>query len=51
MLRLRTVQTGRAHPGDTSKVVPLDVNPNTWFKHFGSGVPCVDLRRIVGGKL
>ncbi len=41
---------GRAHPGDTSKIVPMDVNPNTWLKHFGAGDPCVDLRQI-GDKL
>ena len=36
----------RAHPGDKSKIVPLDISPTTWNLWFGGGNPIVDLRKI-----
>ena len=36
----------RAHPGDQSKIVPLDITEATWDKYFGTGLDCVDLRQV-----
>ena len=43
----QAAENGRAHPGDTSKVVPLDTSPATWLAWFGNGAQCVDLRKIL----
>ena len=37
---------GRAHPGDKSRIVPLDISPTVWDQYFGGGFEMVDLRRI-----
>ena len=34
----------RAHDGDRSRIVPLDVSESTWEQYFGSGADMVDLR-------
>lgn len=36
----------RAHPGDRSRIVSIDIAPATWELWFGGGSPVVDLRRI-----
>jgi hypothetical protein len=36
----------RAHPGDKSKIVPIDIKPTTWQLWFGSGATQVDLRTL-----
>ena len=36
----------RAHPGDKSRIVTIDVSPATWNLWFGRGQAIVDLRRI-----
>ena len=36
----------RAHPGDKSKIVPIDIKPTTWDLWFGGGNGVVDLRNI-----
>jgi len=36
---------GRAHPGDTSAVVRIDLSEARWMQLFGSGLDAVDLRR------
>ena len=41
----QAADANRAHPGDTSKVVSLDVGPGTWLKHFANGDICIDLRK------
>lgn len=35
----------RAHPGDKSRIVQVDVSPATWQQWFGGGLDCVDLRQ------
>ncbi len=37
---------GRAHPGDTSKVVPIDLSTKQWTAYFGNGATQVDLRHL-----
>ncbi len=37
---------GKAHPGDTSQVVMIDVSPQRWFQLFGGGNLVADLRKI-----
>jgi hypothetical protein len=39
-------EMGRAHPGDTSYVVPLTVDLETWNRWFGGGSLVVDLRHL-----
>jgi hypothetical protein len=39
-------EAGRAHPGDTSKVVPIDISVRTWTQWFGGGLSAVDQRGI-----
>jgi hypothetical protein len=34
------------HPGDTSVVVRIDVNPETWVRWFPPGTDSVDLRQL-----
>ena len=42
-----TVADGcRAHPGDRSNIVPIDISPRTWQLWFGGGATKVDLRKI-----
>ena len=36
----------RAHPGDRSRIVQIDIKPATWQQWFGGGLDCVDLRQI-----
>jgi hypothetical protein len=36
----------RAHPGDTSRVVPIAISKETFFLWFGNGAHKVDLRRL-----
>jgi hypothetical protein len=36
----------RAHPGDKSRIVAIDVSPATWNLWFGGGRSIVDLRRL-----
>jgi len=31
-------EVGRAHAGDTSRVVPIDVKPDTWLNWFARGI-------------
>ena len=38
-------EAGRAHPGDRSRVVSIDIAPAQWDAWFASGAPVVDLRR------
>ena len=35
-----------AHPGDTSKVVPIAISRETFFLWFGNGAHKVDLRKL-----
>jgi len=37
---------GRAHPGDGSAVVRIDLSEARWMQLFGSGLDTVDLRRV-----
>ncbi len=37
---------GRAHPGDRSRIVMLNVAPATWQAWFGGGASEVDLRHV-----
>ena len=39
-------EAGRAHPGDKSRIVPLDISPTIWEQYFGSGAVMVDLRSL-----
>ena len=39
-------ELSRAHPGDKSKIVPVDIKPATWDLWFGSGSTQVDLRKL-----
>jgi len=44
---MAAAEDGRAHPGDRSKVVPLDVSPQMWDTYFLGGQRlAVDLRTI-----
>jgi len=44
---IAAAENGRAHPGDRSKVVPLDVSPPTWQMYFQGGQRlAVDLRAM-----
>ncbi len=36
----------RAHAGDRSNIVPIDIKPATWELWFGGGAGQVDLRKI-----
>jgi len=36
----------RAHSGDKSRVVPIDISESMWDAWFGTGVNMVDLRQI-----
>jgi hypothetical protein len=36
----------RAHPGDHSRIVRVNVLPAFWMRHFGAGQLAVDLRRV-----
>ena len=36
----------RAHPGDKSRVVPIDVSEAMWDVWFGTGQDMVDLRKM-----
>jgi hypothetical protein len=37
---------GRAHPGDNSRVVSVDIAEATWTTWFGGGLDGVDLRQL-----
>jgi hypothetical protein len=37
-------ESGRAHPGDNSDIVTIDVSEATWKAYFGGGATSVDLR-------
>ena len=37
---------GRAHNGDKSRIVQIDIKPATWQQWFGGGLDCVDLRQL-----
>ena len=37
---------GRAHNGDNSRIVQIDIKPATWQQWFGGGLDCVDLRQL-----
>jgi len=37
---------GRAHAGDNSRVVSVDISPATWMLWFGSGADATDLRQL-----
>ena len=37
---------GRAHSGDKSRIVQIDVSPATWQQWFGGGFDVVDLRGL-----
>jgi hypothetical protein len=39
-------EAGRAHPGDSSRVVSLDVSSGQWDAWFGGGRKTADLRRL-----
>lgn len=39
-------ELGRAHPGDNSAVVPVDLSEARWMQYFGAGVDTIDLRRV-----
>jgi hypothetical protein len=48
-LRYRTRQAALAdvaHPGDTSRVVFINVHPETWRRWFPAGQNVVDLRQL-----
>jgi hypothetical protein len=47
-LRYKTKQAANdpAHPGDTSRIVPLDVSQATFKLWFGHGAHVVDLRTL-----
>lgn len=48
-LRYKTLEAARgdlAHPGDTSKVVRIDVSPETHRLWFPPGTDMVDLRQL-----
>ena len=36
----------RAHPGDKSRIVPIDLSAATWGLYFGAGAAMVDLRGL-----
>lgn len=38
--------SGRAHPGDNSRIVRIDVSVAQWRQWFGSGRTVVDLRNL-----
>lgn len=37
---------GRAHPGDPSDIVTIDLSEARWMMYFGAGADTVDLRKI-----
>jgi hypothetical protein len=37
---------GRAHPGDRSRIVRVNVSSAFWMTHFGAGQAFVDLRHV-----
>ena len=37
---------GRAHPGDTSAIVRLDISEARWMQLFGGGAVVADLRKV-----
>jgi hypothetical protein len=39
-------KSDRAHPGDTSQVVSIDVSDETYRRWFGNGAHRIDLRRL-----
>ncbi|MHC4938892.1 MAG: hypothetical protein ACYTHK_07990 [Planctomycetota bacterium] len=39
-------ESARAHPGDNSPVVSIDVSPEQWLAWFGDGSQAVDLRHV-----
>ena len=36
----------RAHAGDHSRIVTIDITPATWDTWFGGGLDCIDLRTL-----
>jgi hypothetical protein len=43
---LEAALRGRAHPGDSSRPVRLDVSSDAWLRLFGSGRDTADLRHV-----
>ena len=39
-------EAGRAHPGDPSRVVTVDLSEAAWMQYFSSGNDAVDLRHV-----
>ena len=39
-------ELGRAHPGDNSAVVPVDLSEARWMQYFGAGADTIDLRSV-----
>lgn len=39
-------EAGRAHPGDTSRIVRVDLSEAAWMQYFGGGDDTVDLRHV-----
>jgi hypothetical protein len=39
-------EASRAHRGDKSRIVPIDIKRETWQKWFGGGATKVDLRHL-----
>jgi hypothetical protein len=37
---------GLAHPGDSARVVRVNVSPAFWMQHFGAGQLEIDLRHV-----
>ena len=42
----QAAEQGRAHAGDTSRVVPIDTTVDRYLELFGDGSPCRDLRNL-----
>ena len=45
-LTAEVADANRAHPGDKSRIVSIDISPATWDLWFGGGQSITDLRRL-----